>query len=80
MEGHNKTKSISIQLGTSFFFFGRVYVRSTSCFVLVGSSLINIRKNKGPRIYPCGTPVNNSFHEETYSLKTTGGNQIIFFA
>ena len=34
-------------------------------------SLIKIRKSKGPRIDPCGTPANTSTHFENLPLNTT---------
>ena len=36
-----------------------------------GRSFIKIRKNKGPKIDPCGTQATTSLHDEDLSLRTT---------
>ena len=39
--------------------------------VLLGKSLISIKKRSGPNIEPCRTPANIFFHKEVWTFETT---------
>ena len=39
--------------------------------VLLGKSLISIKKRSGPNIEPCRTPANTFFHKKVWTFETT---------
>ena len=49
----------------------KIDVSSANNEIPLARSLMYIKKNKGPKIEPCGTPTSTGVHEEIWPFSTT---------